>query len=355
VTPAGAAPVMLRHLGQIEAELARLWQATVDSRGPGEVRAILRAATFNLLAIVTGEEDRHQVSAALAALMVDHPGRFLVLSVDPLAREDRLQAWVAMHCRAIGGGSQVCGEEIVIEAAGPAVERLGAAVAALLLPECPTVAWWRGGPGPAAALLDRLAPSLDALLLDGEGFELSTLVRWVDRPIPVGDLAWLRGASWRGWTADCFEPEDLRPALAALSDLRVDHGPGATLGARLYVGWLAARLGWGRGAGLAPAGGGWQGSLAGAEGAVSVTLRAVPHGAAMTGVALESAETGVRCALTRQGDEAVTLEVGRQGDLSQRCIRQPEPDDATLVGRWLDRLHRDPLYTDALAALATLG
>lgn len=350
-----AAPVVVRDLGAIEAELARLWQANAGPGGPGETRAVLRAATFNLVAIAPTEQDSQAAAAVLAALMHDHPGRILILWGDPLAPEERLEAWVAMHCRAIGGGPQVCGEEVMISATGLAVERLGGAVAALLLPDCPTVAWWRGGPSPVASLLDRIAPSLDALLLDGAHFDLETLARWVDRPIPVGDLAWLHGVTWCSWTADCFEPEELRPVLRELSDVRVDYGTGADLVARLYVGWLAARLGWQAEPGLARAADGWRGQLRGPGGPVSVTLRAVGDGPALTAVALASATAGVGCAITRQGPEAITLEVTRDGEVVQRrLIRQPEPDEAVLVGRWLERPRRDPLYAEALATLIAM-
>src|SRR5688572_13829844 len=103
----GTAPVLLSDLAGVERELDRLWQA--NAAGPGE-RAVLRAATFNLIAVAPSEQDGQAAAAVLAEVMAQHPGRILVLCADPEAATEHVEAWVSMHCRAIGPGSQVCGE-----------------------------------------------------------------------------------------------------------------------------------------------------------------------------------------------------------------------------------------------------
>ncbi len=358
-----AAPEVLHDLAAIESELARLWRANAGPDDGGEARAVLRAATFNLIAIVPSEEESQKAASVLAALMFDHPGRVLILRVDPEAREAQLEAWVTMHCRPIGGGPQVCGEQVVITATGAAVERLTGGVAALLLPDSPAVAWWRGGPGPAAPLLDRLAPSLDAVLLDGTRFDPGTLPRWAARitsggtPLPVGDLAWLRGALWRGWTADCFETEGVRPALRALTEVHVTCGADAEMAGLLYVAWLAARLAWHARPGLRRvAGGSWEGRLTSSSGAIAVRLRLVEAPPGFAAITLTSGGLGVRGALVRQSVQGVSLEVARGDEIVQRrLIRQPELDEVALVGRWLERPHWDPIYAEALAILPALA
>jgi glucose-6-phosphate dehydrogenase assembly protein OpcA len=340
----------------VEVELERLWQATAAQAAAGGERAVLRAASFNLVAITPTEEDGQRAAGVLAEVMAAHPGRVLVLCVDPRAAAERLKAWVAMHCRAIGAGSQVCGEQVVIAAAGGAVDRVAGAVAALLLPDCPAIAWWRGGPGPAAPFLDRLAPVLDALLLDGARFDPATLGRWlarVERPgesIAVGDLAWERAHAWRRWTADAFEPPALRPTLSALDQAWIACGSGAEMAGLLYLGWLTARLGWPRRPGLVRTDGGWRGRL----GSVSVGLEVGAPGEGITGVTLGAGgRGGVRLVLARPGPDSVTATVSRGADVVQRQVfRDPEPDEVQLVGRWLEHPRRDPLYADALAALA---
>jgi glucose-6-phosphate dehydrogenase assembly protein OpcA len=351
-------PVLLHDLGRVEAELERLWQANAAQGEPGRERAVLRAATFNLVAITPTQEDGERAAGVLAEVMAAHPGRVLVLCVDLEATTERLAAWVAMHCRAIGGGSQVCGEQVIIVAAGDAVDRVGGTVLTLLLPDCLAVAWWRGGPGPAAPLLDRLVPGLDALLLDGARFDPVTLARWVARvqppasPLVVGDLAWERGHVWRRWTADAFEPPELRPALAALDEARIACAAGGEMAGLLHLGWLASRLGWAPRPGLVREAGRWQGRL----GSIAVEVSIGGPGAGIGAVTLAGGGPGgVRLELARATPDSVTTTVSRGAEVVQRRVfRHPEPDEVQLVGRWLEHPRRDPLYTNALAALTAL-
>jgi glucose-6-phosphate dehydrogenase assembly protein OpcA len=355
-------PVVVHDLGMIEAELARQWQATVSASGAGETRPVLRAASFNLVTVVPDETDSRRAAEVLSEVMAEYPGRVLILRVDRTARAERLEAWVTMLCRAVGNGSQVCGEQVMITAQGPAVERLGGVVQALLLSECPTLVWWRGGLGPGASFLDRLVPMADAVLFDGARFDLKTLPRWVERMTAdgetraVGDLAWQRGAAWRGWTADCFDPDAMRPHVLALTRVTVEHGDGGEMAALLHLAWLATRLGWTAPPGLARrAGERWEGRLGRAGGAVDVEVRPVAGASGLVGIRLEAARPGVRCAVARQGPEAVLIEVAR-GDavLQRRMVRQRQPAEAALFERWLADPRSDPLYAQALRRLGEI-
>lgn len=352
-------PPVLHDLAAVEEALERLWQATA----PGE-EAVMRAASFNMVAIAPSEAEGRAAAAVLAAVSTELPGRVIVLAVEPAAGARRLDAWIAMHCRAIGGGAQVCGEQVIIVAHGGDVERLAGAVAALLLPDCPVIGWWRGGPGPAGPLLDRLAPVLDALLLDGRRFAPATLPGWVARArgaeqrIAVGDLAWERGAAWRRWTADAFEPAELRPGLGRVAAVRVDCGVEGVMAGLLYVGWLAARLGWRPLPGLARGpDGGWTGTLGGPDGPVTVAVQPAGPAAGLVEVTLETrGGDGVRCVVSREGTRCAALRVTRGGEIVLRhVVREPEPDEVSLVGRWLERLRWDPNYGAALAAMADAG
>jgi glucose-6-phosphate dehydrogenase assembly protein OpcA len=347
-------PVLLDDLGGIESELDRLWQA--NAAGTSGERAVLRAATYNLIALVPTESDGQTAASVFAELMSAHPGRVLVLCADPTRRDERIQAWVTLHCRAMGGGSQICGEQVVIVATGGAADRVAGALAALLVPDCPVVAWWRGGPGSALPLLDRLRASLDAVLFDGARVEPAALSRWVarlagpGRAVTVGDLAWERTRGWRGWTAELFEAREARALLGGLRQVRVTHGPDGATAALLYVAWLAARLDWPTTPALARReSAGWAGRLGG------VDVLVEPGGAAGAMTAIVLAADGFRGRLGREDGERVALTVERGGEgVERRLIRHAEPDDATAVGRWLERPGRDPVYADTLAALARL-
>jgi glucose-6-phosphate dehydrogenase assembly protein OpcA len=353
-------PVVLHDLGAVEEELERLWQANAAMAAGRAAAAVLRAATFNLIAIAPSERDADRAGAVLAGVTAQYPGRILIVAVEPDAAPPTLEAWVAMHCRAIDGAAQVCGEQVVIRAAGDAVERLGGALAALLLPDCPVVLWWQGGPGPTGVLLDRLAPTVDTVLLDGSRFTPESLPRWVARArglaaTAVGDFAWERGAPWRGWTADGFEPRELRPGLGRIRAVTVEYGEPGEMAGLLYVAWLASRLGWRPAPGLTrSAGAGWAGALAGPAGPVAVALKAEGSGAGLVGASLETAE-GVRCALTRESPTCGAVTVTRGTAVALRsAARVPEPDEVRLVGRWLEAPSWDPLYGAALAALAAI-
>jgi glucose-6-phosphate dehydrogenase assembly protein OpcA len=329
----------------VEAALGRLWQAQATPDDPESAPPVMRAATFNLVVVAPSEDEGQAAANVLAAVGTEHPARVLIVCAESDAAPAPLEAWVAMHCRAIGGGAQVCGEHVVIVKRGEP-ERLAGLVTPLLLPDCPVIAWWRGGPGPAAEILDRLA--LDALLLDGARFEPAELRRWAarfggDGRIPLGDLAWERTADWRRWTADAFEPAELREACWRLSSVAIAGRRATGMDGLLYAGWLASRLDWRR----APAGP--SGMLRGRDGPVTITVTAGPDEMGLDRATLETGDADpVRVALGRDG-----MVVTRGGETLLRAVGRPRAaDEVQLVGRWLDRLGVDPTYRDALAASA---
>jgi glucose-6-phosphate dehydrogenase assembly protein OpcA len=340
----GADPDVLHDLAAVEAALGRLWQAQATPEDPESAPPVMRAATFNLVVVAPSEAEGQAAANVLAAVGAEHPGRVLIVCAESEAAPAPLEAWVAMHCRAIGGGAQVCGEHVVIVKRGEP-ERLAGLVTPLLLPDCPVIAWWRGGPGPAAEILDRLP--LDALLLDGARFPPGELRRWVarlggDGRMPLGDLAWERTADWRRWTADAFEPAELREACWRIRSVAIACGGDTAMDGLLYAGWLASRLDWRPSAG---------GGLHGPGGPVTVTMAPGRDGTGLETVTLETGDPDpLRVAMRRDG-----MEVTRRGETLLRAVGRPrEADEVQLVGRWLDRLGGDAPYRDALAASAGL-
>jgi glucose-6-phosphate dehydrogenase assembly protein OpcA len=347
-TVSEGAPDVLHDLAAVEAALGRLWQAQATPDDPESAPPVMRAATFNLVVVAPSEAEGQAAANVLAAVGAEHPGRVLIVCAVSEAAAAPLEAWVAMHCRAIGGGAQVCGEHVVIVKRGEP-ERLAGLVTPLLLPDCPVIAWWRGGPGPAAQILDRLA--LDALLLDGARFEPGELRRWVarfgdDGRTPLGDLAWERTTDWRRWTADAFEPAELREACWRIRSVAVACGRDTAMDGLLYVGWLASRLDWRRGSGGPP------GVLQGPGGPVTVTITPGGDGTGLEAVTLETGDPDpLRVTMRRAG-----MEVTRRREMLLRAVGRPrEADEVQLVGRWLDRLGIDATYRDALAASAVVA
>jgi glucose-6-phosphate dehydrogenase assembly protein OpcA len=151
--------------------------------------------------------------------------------------------------------------------------------------------------------------------------------------MPLGDLAWERTADWRRWTADAFEPAELRAACRRIRSVAVACGGETTMDGLLYVGWLASRLDWQRGSGGRP----------------EVTITPGGDGTGLEAVTLETGDPdALRVTMRRTG-----MEVTRRGETLLRAVGRPrEAAEVHLVGRWLDRLPIDATYRDALAACA---
>jgi hypothetical protein len=370
VTTAWAAspelPRRLDDLSAIEGELAKLWQGRAAENAAGS--AVLRAATYTLVTIVPDETDSQGAASMLATLMGEQPGRVVIAWVRPdAAGEDAraMSAWVSSHCRQLGRGTQVCGEQIMIEAGSGALARLPSVVEALVLPDCPALLWWRGGPGPAAAVLDRLSARLDAWLLDGARFRVAELVPFARRAVrhgrslPVGDLSWWRSAAWRRWTAECYDPPDWVSAVRGIRGVDIETGTDSLTDGLLYAAWLSVRLGWtaptpGRQAPLPERRGGWQAELRGFGGPVTVTIRAASDRPGLSRVRLDSPGERRRVSLAR-GEGLVAIETAREAAPPHgRTVRHVEPDQVALVGNWLGAARRDGLYEQVLDALPAL-
>src|SRR5207248_26863 len=99
------------------------------------------------------QEAKHLVDEISPAL----PARVLVLSAEargipPLDNERGpaatpaagIQAWIEANWHSAGGHRQIGSEEVTLAAAGDAVDDLAPVVRALLLPDVPVAALWKG-------------------------------------------------------------------------------------------------------------------------------------------------------------------------------------------------------------------
>jgi len=278
-----------------EAELTRLWEAAGDearARGSG---GIMRLRELNLVIYATGEDTADLVSSVIPRLTQRHPARAIVLLELPDAGsqlaagpepvkevtqlvstavgtpddrptpEPALDAWVTAACYLTqDGGRHVCWEQVTVPARGEAARHLHAAAMPLLVPDLPTVFWWPGEPDFESHGFRRLGEVSDVVIIDSAGFRdpisgLGSVARVAydgSRNFSLADLNWSRLTPWRDMTAEFFDDPTRLPWLSRIRQVEVsfgaedpgsgnDHHAGSPAGrALLFVGWLAARLGW---------------------------------------------------------------------------------------------------------------
>ncbi|HYI13602.1 MAG TPA: glucose-6-phosphate dehydrogenase assembly protein OpcA [Thermoanaerobaculia bacterium] len=231
----------------IEKQLADLWRA---EKGEGE-GAVTRAALWNMIAHTWSSQEHARATQVLALASAAVPQRTIVVQADPDGSAE-IESWISANCHLVGGGRQVCSEEVVIRAAGERVHHVPPLVKALLLPDMPVAVWWVGDlPRDHHDYAETLLEPADRLIVDSAQFngadDLELVSRIAEQTTTApADLNWARLEEWRAATASLFDPAPMRERLAAIRSLRVTSGGdgsfGATAGALLYVAWMSAQL-----------------------------------------------------------------------------------------------------------------
>ena len=280
-----------------EAELTRLWETAGDEASAQGSGGIMRLRELNLVIYAAGEETADLVSSVIPRLSQRHPARAIVLlelpdtgstaavgagdepaaeatpptpaaggaSGEPSTPEPALDSWVTAACYLTrDGGRHVCWEQVTVPARGEAARHLHAAAMSLLVPDLPTIFWWPGEPDFDSHTFRRLGEVADTVVIDSTGFSdpvsaLGSVARVVydgSRNFGLADLNWSRLTPWRDMTAEFFDDPVRLSWLSRVRRVEVsfgaedaDVGQGHHMGspagrALLFVGWLAARLGW---------------------------------------------------------------------------------------------------------------
>jgi glucose-6-phosphate dehydrogenase assembly protein OpcA len=226
----------------IERDLRALWQP--DDSG----RTKPHATTLNLVALhgqngCSFLETLEDVAARLGA-------RTFVVSVDGRLEPWALEGDVSAVCRLEPGTLReaVCAERVTLRFGSMVGKRAGSILDSLVESSLPTAVF--AGPGAPAAILDALAKTADALVIDSAEVGVTRAAEIAESyGAQSHDLAFIRTRRWREMLARIFDEPALRPALARVRSLSVVHAErsdhrGASAEAELLVGWLAARLGW---------------------------------------------------------------------------------------------------------------
>jgi glucose-6-phosphate dehydrogenase assembly protein OpcA len=234
-------------VASIERQLAELWRA---EKQDGE-RAVTRAALWNVVAHTVTAEAHAHATEVLSRASAKVPQRTIVVEADPHGSDD-IASWISANCHLVGGGRQVCSEEVVIKASGARIHHVPPLVSALLLPDMPVAVWWLGDLPDEHDYVELLLDPADRLIVDSSHFKDAADLELVSRigeqtTTAPADLNWTRLDEWRAATAALFDPPSMRARMQNIRRLRVISGGdgsfGATAEALLYVAWMTAQTG----------------------------------------------------------------------------------------------------------------
>ncbi len=234
----------------IEKHLAELWRSSKEVAD----EVLTRAALWNVVAHTCTSETHAQADETLGKASEAVPQRTIIVRANPAAPPE-LSAWISANCHLVGGGKQVCSEEISIVAGGDRVHRVPPIVNALLIPDMPVAVWWLGDlPNEHEDYVISLLEPADRLIVDSVHFDSPADLILVDRVASMttttpADLNWERLEEWRRATAMMFDPPHMRSRLESIRRVRVVAATsdrdyfGESVEALLYASWLSAQVG----------------------------------------------------------------------------------------------------------------
>jgi glucose-6-phosphate dehydrogenase assembly protein OpcA len=209
-------------------------------RRSGE-RTATRTSVVTLVAVAEDAEAGRAACDAMHVLGGRHPGRTIVLVMDPGAapREGPwLDAEVHLH-PAEAEGVNVWSEDVILSVRGSAQRHLDSVVEPLALPDLPLALWYVSSePRPGDPLVD----AADVVLVDSK--ELGGVTAYPDilqlaRRRTVSDLSWVRLTPWRLVLGSLFEGQAYRPFVHGVHAAVVRGKPGPR---HLLAGWLISQL-----------------------------------------------------------------------------------------------------------------
>jgi hypothetical protein len=216
-------------LGEVEAELARLRDASVDgTRNPHQRTSVMTHVAW------VPPQWLDAAERTLAGLAERHPSRTVILVPRPDERESRIDADVSVRCFP-AGDRPVCGEVIELHLLGDRALAPASIVLPLAVSDLPVFVRWRGQPDFAGAQWHQLTGVADRVVVDSSEWDelrYRELSQFFERTA-VSDIAWSRVYDWRVRLAGYW------PGIRE-QEIRI-RGPRAE--ASLLRGWLAARLG----------------------------------------------------------------------------------------------------------------
>jgi glucose-6-phosphate dehydrogenase assembly protein OpcA len=187
----------------------------------------------------------------IAEITEDHACRAIVIGANPGAKENRVEAWINVHCHVSRAGSkQVCSEQLSFLLEGPSARLLPNIVFSQLDSDLPLYLWWQG------EFHDPMDPQLwawvDRVIYDSQTWsDFSAQMQRVEtaqaeakQRIVLCDLNWTRLVQIRLAIAQFFDHAASHKRFEEIERVEIDFAPDYRSTALLLTGWLAAQLHW---------------------------------------------------------------------------------------------------------------
>jgi glucose-6-phosphate dehydrogenase assembly protein OpcA len=231
------------EVGKIDRELKKLWAANAGVK--------TRASLINLAVYSEASGSLSENTRIISEITEDHACRAIVIGANPTAQENRVEAWINVHCHVSRAGSkQVCSEQLSFLLEGPSARLLPNIVFSQLDSDLPFHLWWQG------EFSDPMDPQLwawvDRVVYDSQTWRdfqkqmrrVETAQTEAKQRIILCDLNWTRLYQFRFALAQFFDqPASLR-RLQEISEVSIDFAPGYRSTALLLAGWFAGQLNW---------------------------------------------------------------------------------------------------------------
>jgi len=360
------------NVGEIEAGLSAMWRSAAESAGSDSTAA--RASALTLLVYVDCQEAAREVSSLIAEVTRQNPCRAVMMVVNPQGAPPCLMASVSAHCHiASDGETQICSEQITLNAQGDTGRELISVVLPLTISGLPIYLWWRAGNFDMPDYFDHLLRVTQHVIVDSARFtaagaDLRALAAWQEKQsgrIRLSDLNWARTTPWREIMAQCFDSSDRRPYLYRIREVRIEYEMESVRltaqrsQALLLSAWLATRLGWdferteSRGEGNPRA---LYFKAADGEVKVERVLRKVEGGGSGVCFSFVIQADGARFSFSRGKDGKVVqthAEVSGAPPIG-RTVRIEAEDETEILNDELMLSGRDHVYEEALALVARM-
>jgi glucose-6-phosphate dehydrogenase assembly protein OpcA len=236
-------PGIAVEIGKIDRELKRLW-----AEGGG---AKTRASLINLAVYSEAPGSLPENTKIISEITEDHACRAIVIGANPAAKENRVEAWINVHCHVSRAGSrQVCSEQLSFLLDGPSARLLPNIVFSQLDSDLPLYLWWQG------EFSDPMDPQLwawvDRVIYDSQSWKnfraqmerVETAQADAKQRIVLCDLNWTRLTQIRLALAQFFDNPAAHCHFDEIESVEIDFAPGSRSTALLLAGWLAGQLRW---------------------------------------------------------------------------------------------------------------
>ena len=231
------------EIGKIDRELKKLWAESGAAK--------TRASLINLAVYSEAPGSLPLNTKIISEITEDHACRAIVIGANPQAKENRVEAWINMHCHVSRAGSkQVCSEQLSFLLEGPSARLLPNIVFSQLDSDLPLYLWWQGEF--SSPMDPQLWAWVDRVIYDSQSWgdfraqmeRVESAQADAKQRIVLCDLNWTRLVQIRLALAQFFDHPSSHARFEEIGSVEIDFAPGYRSTALLLTGWLAAQLQW---------------------------------------------------------------------------------------------------------------